>query len=450
MSGEAHHTVVTTAALPDSYALCSFQGKAALEIWSLQDIGRLWQHLHNGNGPLDWVMGFRDKTTKAKRYVRSKKVAVHRGISWAIDTLRGGKTPETSLAYVPYSTNAEQKSRWGGFDFDAHGGELERARCFAFAAFRLLLNCESATILETSGSGGWHVWAISPDFKPVAHWIRLLKGIARDIGAPIESGICEIFPPDTLSRGYGKGMRAPGAWNPSTNTFSEILWQNADGLVAELPPLLSGKSRRIGEVVSGYSDTSPIEKKVSLSLVSLGDLGSLIGGADRYRISMTATRREKLKGLVGASFHQVSRTVAEHLARAQFTEKTVATNADAAEHMKDFAELWEWMEQQWITTVQNAELKQFLTLTTEAERGAFRIIRSYARKAAQDGNADFPIGRDNLGERLWITGNGAGLLRKKLVRLGIIKLTAPHKPNVTAARFCWLLAEMADISWLPQ
>jgi hypothetical protein len=72
--------------------------------------------------------------------------------------------------------------------------------------------------LESSGSG-WHVWAISPDFKPIAHWIRLLKGIARDIGAPIEIGACEIYPPDTLSRGFGKGMRAPGAFNPGTNTF---------------------------------------------------------------------------------------------------------------------------------------------------------------------------------------------------------------------------------------
>ena len=206
MNTEAHLAASATGVLPGSYALCSFQGRPALEIWPVKDLGRLWWHLQNGNGPFDYVMGFRDKATGAKQYKRSRKVLVERAISWALATVQGRKTPEKSLAFVPYSTNAEQMSRWGGFDFDAHGGELERARRFAFDAWQLLLNCESATILETSGSGGWHVWAVARDFKPVAHWIRLLKGIARDIGAPIESGVCEIFPPDTLSRGFGKGM----------------------------------------------------------------------------------------------------------------------------------------------------------------------------------------------------------------------------------------------------
>ena len=282
MIEETHCGSPKPSVAPGSYALCSFQGRPALEIWNLPDMGRLWQHLHNGNGPFDFVMGFRDKATGQKRYVRSKTKPVERALSWALATVRGRKTPETSLAFVPYSTNAEQMSRWSGFDFDAHD-DTERPRRLAFAAFRHLLNCESATILESSGSGGWHVWAIAPDFKPVSHWIRLLKGIARDIGAPIESGICEIFPPDTLSRGYGKGMRAPGAWNPATNTFSEIYWQNADGLIATLPPFGLGKSRRIGEVASSHSGTSPIEKEISL-FPSLSALGRLIGGADNFRI----------------------------------------------------------------------------------------------------------------------------------------------------------------------
>ena len=445
MSDTPHHAASASAIMPGSYALCSFQGKPALEVWTVQDLGRLWNHLHNGNGPFDWVMGFRDKTTGAKQYKRSRKVPVHRAISWALATVQGRKAPETSLAFVPYSTNAEQMSRWGGFDFDAHGGEFERACAFAFAAFRLLLNCESATILESSGSGGWHVWAIAPDFKPVAHWIRLLKGIASDIGAPIESGICEIFPPDTLSRGFGKGMRAPGAFNPRTNTFSEIFWQNANELIAKLPPCVSGKWRRIGEVTNSYSDASPIEKKISLSLLSLSVLGGLIGGAESYRISKVATRREKLKGIVGTAFHQVSRTVAEQMARAQFAEKTVATNANEGEHLNDFSGLWEGLETPWLASLDATERERHSELSTDAERGAFRIIRSYARKAATDGNADFPIARDNLGERVGITGIGAGLLRKKFVGLRIIAQTVPYRANVAAARFRWLLSETPSV-----
>ena len=443
MSEGTHDATSTTGVLPGSYALCSFQGQPALEIWTVKDLGRLWQHLHNGNGRFEWVMGFRDKATGAKQYKRSRKVPVERAISWALATVRAMKTPETSLAFVPYSTNAEQMSRWGGFDFDAHDGEFERARGFAFDAWRLLLNCESATILEGSGSGGWHVWAVARDFKPVAHWTRLLKGIARDIGAPIESGVCEIFPPDTLSRGYGKGMRAPGAWNPGTNTFSEIYWQNADSLIADLPPLILGKIRRIGEVALSYSGASPIEKEISLSLLSLSSLGCIIGGAESFRIDRPATRREKLKSMLGASVHQVSRTVGEQMARAQFAERTVATNADEAEHLKDFAEIWAWMESQWIESLADAERERFAQLSTAAERGAFRIIRSYARKAEQDGNPDFPIVRDNLGARVGITGNGAGMMRTKFVALGIIAQTAPHRANVAAARFRWRLDRSA-------
>ena len=443
MTEGTHHADAGATAQHGSYALCSFQGRPAIEIWSVQDMERLWQHLHNGNGPFDFVMGFRDKTTGAKHYVRSKTKRVDRALSWALATVQGRKAAEKSLAFVPYSTNAEQMSRWGGFDFDAHGGEAERARRLAFDAFRHLLNCESATILETSGSGGWHVWAIAPDFKPLGHWIRLLKGIARDIGAPIESGVCEIFPPDTLSRGFGKGLRAPGAWNPGTNTLSEIYWQNADALIAELPPCLSGKSRRIGEVVALYSGASPIEKKVSLSLLPLSVLGKLIGGAERFRIDRQATRREKLKGLTGAAFHQVSRPVAEQMARAQFTEKTVATNADEAEHLKDFADLWDGLENPWLESLADADRECFGQLSTDAERGAFRIIRSYARKAAQDRNADFPIVRDNLGKRVGITGEGAGLLRKKFVRIGIIELTAQYRANVAATRYRWLPSKSA-------
>jgi len=96
------------------------------------------------------------------------------------------------VGFVPYSTNERQQSRWGGLDFDAHNGESDRTRQLAFVAFRVLLNAPGlAVILETSGSGGWHVWAISPDFHDTREWIRLLKSVAATIGAPVAAGVCE-------------------------------------------------------------------------------------------------------------------------------------------------------------------------------------------------------------------------------------------------------------------
>jgi len=349
--------------------------------------------------------------------------------------LQGRKSPEQSLAFVPYSTNAQGMSRWGGFDFDAHRDDLEQARRFAFDSFRHLLNCEFATILESSGSGGWHVWAISRDFKPVAGWIQLLKAIAREIGAPIQSGICEIFPPDTLSRGFGKGLRAPGAWNPATQTLSEIWWENASELIATLPTCVSGKAWRIGESAPFSLSTSPTMKDTTLSLSPFADL---IKEIESFRIQRPATRRELLATMIGTIFHQVSRSLAEQVARAQFAEKNVATNADEKEHMEDFGKLWSGLEKQWLDNLSLVEREKLEQLTTDSELAAFRIIRSYAVKARQDGAPDFPIARDNLGKRLGITGRGGGLLRQKFVDLAIIAQTAPYKPNLAAARFRWI------------
>jgi hypothetical protein len=68
-------------------------------------------------------------------------------------------------------------------------------------------------------------------------------------------------------------------------------------------------------------------------------------------------------------------------------------------------------------------------------------VRSFARKAEQDGAADFPIVRDNLASRLGITGNGAAGIRDKLARLGVISKTADYVPNKIATRFKWLLTK---------
>jgi hypothetical protein len=69
-----------------------------------------------------------------------------------------------------------------------------------------------------------------------------------------------------------------------------------------------------------------------------------------------------------------------------------------------------------------------------------RLFASSAGSLAQaleNQQPDFPTVRDNLGRRLGITGRGAGELRQKFVRLGIVKPTTPYKANVAAARYSW-------------
>jgi hypothetical protein len=211
--------------------LLNTQGRTADVEWTCAEWTKLCEHLHNENGDHRFVMGFR--TYGLKQYVRSKKEKVNQAISWAWNSITG--KAKTRMAFTPYSMNNCKQSRWYAMDFDAHNGEDDRARAFAFAAFQKLLNENLVIILEFSGAG-WHVWAISKKFRPVGKWVRLLKTIAADIGAPIRDGVCEMFPPDTLPENseFGCAMRAPGSWNPGTETLNQIWWQNTNDLTDQL------------------------------------------------------------------------------------------------------------------------------------------------------------------------------------------------------------------------
>jgi hypothetical protein len=85
------------------------------------------------------------------------------------------------------------------------------------------------------------------------------------------------------------------------------------------------------------------------------------------------------------------------------------------------------------------EREAFGLLSTETERDAFRVVRSFERKASLDEADDFPIACENLGDRLGISRKGAGGIRDKLENLGIIQRTRPYKANKAAARYRWLL-----------
>jgi len=292
-------------------------------------------------------------------------------------------------------------------------------------------------ILETSGSGGWHVWAISPDFHDTREWIRLLKSVAGRIGVPVVSGVCEIFPPDSLPSQFGMGMRAPGCWNPDTDTCSQIVWENCR---TSLESVLSGKSKIAALNCNGLESHFPDKRNKLLSLLpSSSSNYHELELLQRLGITATGTRNGKLGKLVGEIFHQVGQDMAQRLAAAQFRTKTATTKADEAAHLTSFEKHWSGLAVKWTATLSPAEREIFTRLETENERDAFRIVRSFARKADQDGAADFPIARDNLAERLGVTGKGAAWIRDKLAKLGVIAKTADYIPNKFAARFEWRL-----------
>lgn len=101
----------------------------------------------------------------------------------------------------------------------------------------------------------------------------------------------------------------------------------------------------------------------------------LIARPETYRITQTATRHERLQSLVGAAFYQVSHEMAEKMARAQFLEKTVNTNADEFEHLGDFENLWEGLELRWHDALTDHHLR---TVERHASHNlSYRIERSH-------------------------------------------------------------------------
>jgi hypothetical protein len=414
-------------------AMLSWQPQSASAVWTRREWAALCEHLHNGNDAMHFVMGFRDRDG-IKQYKRSKRLTADRAISWAWASIAG--SPKSRLSYSPYATNDRQQSRWGGLDFDAHDGGADRARELALAAFRVLLNApDLCVILETSGSGGWHVWAVSPEFHATGDWVRLLKRVVTAIGTTVAAGVCEIFPPDALPSRFGRGMRAPGCWNPASDSCSAIVWENTRSC---LESVLSGNSKTAPRICRHLRSELPDNERNSSFSSSSSSLYRESELLREFGITAPRSRNGKLSGLVGAVFRQVGRTTARRLVSAQYQRKTVATKASETDHCASFERLWGGLVERWTVELSAAEQQVFLSLETENERDAFRIIHSFARKAARDGASDFPIVRDSLAARLGITGQGAAKIRDKLVRLGVIGKTADYVPNKSAARFLWL------------
>lgn len=418
----------------------NLQPKRADEVWTRAEYSALCLHLHNDNEPTHYVMGFNDGELKR---VRAKRKKVGQAISWGWGSIVG--TAKSKLSYHPYSYNGHtRQSRWGGLDFDAHDGDVERAERLALAAFRLLLSQpeELALILETSGSGGWHLWAISLNFHPQDEWVRLLKGVVAIIGTVVRDGICEIFPPDSLPAKFGKAMRAPGCWNPATGRCSQIVWEDTH---TSLGPVLSGKCKIAALHPKGLRNDFPDnERSISFSSSNMRK-----AWLSEFSISTPSTRNQRLRELVGHVFHQVGQEVARWLATEQFRTKSVATEGKEQDHLESFKGLWDGLHQSWLAGLTPAEHEAFSLLETENERDAFRILLSFARKAAAEEASDFPVARDNLAERLDVTGKGAAYIRDKFDRTGVIKKTVAHLPNKSATRYRWLLKTCPDRQPLP-
>ena len=91
------------------------------------------------------------------------------------------------------------------------------------------------------------------------------------------------------------------------------------------------------------------------------------------------------------------------------------------------------MERKWKRNLSKAERQKLDSLTTDAERDAFRILRNWS----QTESPDFKVHCRSLGIRLGMTWEGARNIRDRFCSLGILRKTAEYVPRKLAARYRW-------------
>lgn len=198
-------------------------------------------HMMNENPANFFLMPYQDKSGEA-RFAKAYKVKADDRIQWAWDTIRGRAKFPASIGFYP--TNAQRESRWAAMDFDMHDNDQMRARDLALKAFGVLYQQPHLYIALTTSAGdpvhsGWHLFIFTAEFFPCEDWTRLLRQVADQIGAPVKSGVCEIFPDEC--RGIGRGIRAPGTWNPKNGECGLILHETFTKLLHAVLPSVTSK-----------------------------------------------------------------------------------------------------------------------------------------------------------------------------------------------------------------
>ena len=275
-------------------------GKRADTLWTRYDFRAICQRMLNGNSDYPFMQAYYDERTAKARFPKSKTKKASKRLEWAFDTICGKAESKTGIGFYP--DNDDGESCWGALDFDAHNDHEETSRrAYELAGKAFSLLCHEApdlwVIAGTSGqSGGWHVFVFSPYFHATRQWTLFLREVALHIGAPIQSGICEIFPDD--NEGQKKGIRAPGTWNPKDDSFGLIAH---DGVTEGLKAFPSDKEGNMS-----LSVLCKATKGERLTLHSREILTLYRGEDNRWKndfaITSVRTRRMRLETLVGQPF----------------------------------------------------------------------------------------------------------------------------------------------------
>jgi hypothetical protein len=368
------------------------------------------------------LIPYRNEDGSAK-YAKAYRADAEKRMQWSWDTITGKAKSPGSIGFYP--TNPNRQTRWGAMDFDTDDDDKMRAGELAHKAFALLIREPKLFVALTTSAGdpkhsGWHLFAFTHDFFPCEDWTRLLKQVADQIGTPIKSGVCEVFPDDFRGR-CGRGIRAPGSFNPKSGECGLILRETFSQLLPALPDCGTPK-----EINCSLDARCPTREKFLRTPSS-----------EFFKITAPRTRHAKMLELVGALFLQCGREIARKIAEIQYTEANPAPAASLHEHLAEFDLAWAGMHRQWLRKLSRAERIKFDALTTDNERDVFKILQSWSKTDAPD----FKAHCQTLGEHLGIELSSAAKIRRRFCSLGILRQTADYVPHKLAARYQWIASD---------
>jgi len=402
----------------------------------------LIEHMGNGNPVSHFLTIWRDDDG-SPRYAKARPHKQHEAqASWTFDTIVGKAKGQTSMGLYP--KNQDNESTWGALDFDAHSGDDQLARSRSIRAFSLLLEYRGRYVLLSASGRGYHLFIFAREPRPVAEWVGLLQDTCEAIGAPIQDGVCEIFPNErTEKQAVGRAIRVPGSLNPSTGKPELILADTIRALLDHLtlakksskapllkvkricPPNLSENREADNSSCSTNDFYSPSTKRLIDQIIN------------KYPIETKSTRNGVMVKLAGELSHKFGRELSEKIIRQHYdlNHKNVATPLN--ERLREFTAAWDLFLSNAIKSLSASERRIFDQLKTVPQREAFMLLRSFARLAK--GN-DFPVAQLSLADRLSITQPGARCVISRLVdpRGRAIEKTMDACVNSKSARYRWI------------
>jgi hypothetical protein len=254
----------------------------------------------------------------------------------------------------------------------------------------------------------------------------LLRQVADQIGAPIKPGVCEIFPDDC--RGIGRGIRAPGTWNPKNGQCGLILHETFSKILTSCISSATPKERNTS--LDARCNTKEQDGVTPNRALFRGERGEW---QNEFAITAPSTRHQKLLKLVGAAFLQTGRKVAKRNAEFQYHEALPSPAASLTEHLAEFEQMWTGMDRKWNAKLSPTERHKFDSLSTENERDAFRILRNWSQTDAPD----FKVHCESLANRIGVTLKTAANIRRRFCSLGNLRKTAEYVPHKFSARYEW-------------